>query len=159
MPIGSELVFGLNDGKCGFAVRPDAVFLHVIDEALDQRRRRRDRIPRDDRDAAEHRSHRGGRVAVDDDLAGGFVHPLDLEGVGLGQRGRGVIVAGLGSIPVQLGSLNLFRELLARSAFSTSAISRPISCATTPTYTMFLTSLRSLDSGQTAAVILSKGTG
>ena len=32
-------------------------------------------------------------------------------------------------------------------------------CATAPTYTMFLTSLRSLASGQTAAVILSNGTG
>ena len=40
---GGELVFCLHDGEGGFAVCLDAVALRVVDEALDDRGRRRDR--------------------------------------------------------------------------------------------------------------------
>src|SRR5262245_2668979 len=45
------------------------------------------------------------------------------------------------------------------SAFSTSATSIESRCATTPTYTMLTTSLRSFASGQHSFTILLKGTG
>src|ERR1700682_5893440 len=48
----------------------------VIEERLAERRRRRDGIPRHDGYAAEHGADGGGGIAVDDDLAGGGVHPL-----------------------------------------------------------------------------------
>ena len=45
-----------------------AVLPHVADERFGQRRRRRDRIPRDDRDAGQHAADRRGGVALDQDL-------------------------------------------------------------------------------------------
>ena len=66
------------------------MLFHVIDERLAQRRRRRDRIPGDDRDAAEHRANRRGGIAVDDDLAGRGVHPFDAPAVLRGQVFEGV---------------------------------------------------------------------
>src|SRR5450759_5002620 len=55
---------------------------------------------------------------------------------------------------LNLAAFTFFANCL-RIAFSTSPISISSRFATTPTYTMFLTSLRSLASGQTAATILS----
>jgi len=55
----------------------DAEAAHVLDERLAERRRRRDRVPGHHRDSAEHGPDGGGGVTVDDDLAGGGVHPLD----------------------------------------------------------------------------------
>ncbi len=110
---GGELVLGLHDGESGFAVLTDAVFLHVVDEGFDERRRGRDGIPGDHGDAGEHGAQRGGRVAVDDDLAAGLVHALDGEGIGLGERGSSVVVARLGGVDVEVGGLDLAAELLA----------------------------------------------
>ena len=111
---GGEFVFGLHDGKSRFAISTNSVFLHVINEGLHQRRGRRNRIPRHHRDAGEHAAQRGSGVAVDDDHAGGFVHALDRERVGLGERGRGVIVTGLGGVPVEIGGFDFLGELLAQ---------------------------------------------
>jgi hypothetical protein len=76
---GGQFIFGLHDGERRFAVGADAVLLHVLDHRLDQRRRRRDGIPGDHGASGEHAAERRSRVAVDDDLAGGLVHALDVE--------------------------------------------------------------------------------
>ena len=79
-----ELVLGLHDREGGLArLRVDAVLAQVVDQRLAERRRRRDRIPGDDGDAGQQAAERGGGVAVDQDLAGGLVHPLDAERVRL----------------------------------------------------------------------------
>ena len=109
---GGEFVFCLHDGEGRFAIRPDAVLLHVINQRLHQRRRRRNRIPRHDRHARKHGAHRGGGVAIDDDHAGGLVHALDRKWVGLGQGRRGIVVTGLSGIPIEIGGFHLLRELL-----------------------------------------------
>ena len=87
--------------------------MHVADQRFHQRRRRRDGIPGHHGDAGEHGAQRAGRVAVDDDLAGGRVHALHAVGVGLGEGLGGVFEAGLRGAPVQLGGLGLaLAELL-----------------------------------------------
>ncbi len=105
---GCQFVFGLNHGIGGFAgfgIVP--VAFQINDERFHQRRRRRDGIPRNHRDAGEQRAQRAGGVAIDDDLASRSVHPLHAEGIGLGESLGGVIVAGLRGAPVQIGSLSL----------------------------------------------------
>ncbi len=85
MPIAASSSSACTTAKVALPVSgsmPEA--LHVADQRFDQRRRRRDRIPGHHRHAGEHRAQRAGRVAVDDDLARGLVHPLDAERVGLG---------------------------------------------------------------------------
>ena len=155
---GRQLVLGLHHGKGRLALRRHAEFLQQIGRRLNQRRRRRDGIPRHHRHAREHRAHAASRVAVDDDLACGLVHRLDAVRVLLGKVGPRVVVSRLHSAEVQVEDLLLFGKLLVH-AFSTTPRSMRSSCATTPTYTMFLTSLRSLASGHRAAVSLSNGTG
>ncbi len=112
---GGEFILGLHDGESGFAVRPDAVFLHVIDEGFDERGGRRNRVPGHYRHAGKHAAQRGGRVAVDDDHAARLVHALDGERIGLGERCGSIIVASLGGVPVQVGGFDFLGELLAQS--------------------------------------------
>ena len=58
MPMRGDLVLGLDDRERRLAgLLVHAVLPHVADERLGQRRRRRDRIPGDDRDAGEHAAH------------------------------------------------------------------------------------------------------
>ena len=110
---GGQFIFRLHDGEGRFAVGADAVFLHVVDHRFDQRRRRRDRIPGDDGASGEHAAERGGGVAVDDDLARGLVHALDVERAALLQIRLGVVEAGLRRGQIQIGGLHFLRELLA----------------------------------------------
>ena len=110
---GGQLVLGLDHGKGGLAFRRDAELLEQVGGGLNQRSGRRDGIPRHHRDAGEDRAHAAGRVAVDDDLAGGLVHPLDEVRVLLGELLLRVVVAGLHRAEVQVEDLLLFGELLA----------------------------------------------
>ena len=72
---GGQFVFCLNDGEGRFAVRSDAVVAHIVGQCFHQTRRRRDRIPRGDRDSCKHAAQSRSGIAVDDDLAGGRIHP------------------------------------------------------------------------------------
>ncbi len=114
---GGKFVFRLHDTESRFAIRTDAMLFHVLDQILNQRRRRSDGIPRHNADAGEHGAQRGGGVAVDDDLAFGLVHPLHAERIFLGQRLRSVVVSCLRGVPVQVGSFHFRRELLANRLF------------------------------------------
>ena len=78
---GGQLVFGLHDRESGLAFRRNAELLQQIGGGFNQRRRRRNGIPRHHRHPGEHRAHAAGRVAVDDDFARGLVHVLDEVGV------------------------------------------------------------------------------
>ena len=110
---GRQFVFRLHDREGRLAIRTDAMLLHVVDQRLNQRRRRRNRIPRHHRHAREHAAQRRRGVAVDDDLARGLVHALDAERILLLQIRRGVVVACLRRAQVQIRRLHLLRELLA----------------------------------------------
>ena len=110
---GSQFVLGLHDGVAGFAgfgVRAEAA--HVADQSFDQRGGRRDGIPRHNDNAGEHGAQRAGRVAIDDDFAGGLVRALHPIRVRLGEVAGGVIEAGLRGAPVQIGRLGLLRAEL-----------------------------------------------
>jgi hypothetical protein len=110
---GRQLIFGLNHRISRVAVLIDAQPFQVADHRLHQRGRRRDRIPRHHRAAGKNRTQRACRVAVDDDLAGGFVHPLQSVRIGLRQVLFREIVAGLHRAPVQIRRFCLLRtELL-----------------------------------------------
>ena len=76
-----------------------------------ERRRRRDRIPGHHGDAGHHAADGGGRVALDQDLAGRLVHPLDVKRILLGEVGLGVIPAGLERALVQRHGLGLLAQL------------------------------------------------
>ena len=108
-----DFVFRLDDRERrlpGRLVHP--VLLHVADERLAERRRRRDRIPGDDRDAGHHAADGRGRVAFDQDLAGRFVHRLERERILLREIRLGVVPAGLERAGVQRDGLGLLAELL-----------------------------------------------
>ena len=109
-----NLVFGLDDRERRLArLLVDAVFPHVADERFAQRRGRRNRIPRDDRDAGHHAADRRRRVAFDENLAGRFVHPLDVKRILLGEVRFRVVPAGLQRALVQRDGFRLLAELLA----------------------------------------------
>ena len=110
---GRQFVFRLHNGKGRFTIRPDAVFLHVIDHRLHQRRRRRNWIPRHHRTPGKHASHRRRRITVDDDLALRLVHALDAERIALLQVRDGIIMPRLGRRQIQRSRLGLGRKLLA----------------------------------------------
>ena len=99
-----------NVAFCG--LRVDPVLLHVVDHLLDQRTRRSDRIPGDDRASPEHGPQAGGGVAVDNDFALSLVHPLDAKRVGLHEIRARVVDAGLHRLDIGLGGLDLRLELL-----------------------------------------------
>ena len=111
-----EFILGLHDGESGLAIRADAIFLHVIDE----------RFSTSDDDGvigyqvttvtpANMQPMRSRGVAVDDDLAGGLVHPLDRERVRLGQRGRRRNRSpALAAFQFRSAALTFLRELLAQ---------------------------------------------
>ncbi len=110
----SQLVFRLHDGEACFAIGADPVFLHVINQRLHQRRRRRNRVPCHDRHPGEHAAQSRCCIAVNDDHARSLIHALDGEWIGFGQRRRSVVVTGLGGIPVEIGGLDLLGKLLAQ---------------------------------------------
>ena len=119
-PDSRQLVFRLHNGEACFAVRPDAVFLHVIDEGFHERGRGGDRIPGHHGDARKHRTQCSCGVTVDDDFAGGLVRALDEIGVLLGQRRGCMVKAGLDRGQVQVRRLNLLGKLLADGLFHLS---------------------------------------
>ena len=119
---GGELIFGLHNGKGGLAFRGDAEFLEQVGGGFNQRSGRRDGIPRDHGDARKDRAHAAGRVAVDDDFAGGLVHPLDEVGILLGELLLRVIEARLDSAEVEVEDLLLLGELLVRLLSTTLEI-------------------------------------
>ena len=117
-----DLVLGLDDREGRLAgLLVDAVLLHVADQRLGQRRRRRDRIPGDDGDAGHHAAERGGGVAFDQDLAGGLVHPLDAERILLGEVLARRSRSRPSSAPRFSSTAFAFLPSCLRSAFSISA--------------------------------------
>ena len=112
-----QLILRLHNGEGRLAVLFNPVFPQVLDQILDHRRGRRDGIPGHDRDAGEHCAQRGRRIAVDDDLAFGRMHPLEHEGILFRQRLRRELVAGLDRVPVQIRGLLLAGKLAAHGSF------------------------------------------
>ena len=111
-PHGRNLVLGLDDRERGLPGRLVApVLLHVADERLRERRRRRDGVPRDDRDARHHASQSGRGIAFDEDHAGGLVHSLDVVRIVFGEVLFGEVEARLQRRHVQLDRLELLPEL------------------------------------------------
>ena len=100
---------------CG--LRVDSILLHVIDHLLDQRTRRSDRIPGDDRASAEHGAQPGGGVALNNDFALSLVHPLNPKRVGLHQIRAGVVDADLHRLDIGVSGLDLGLELLSNRLF------------------------------------------
>mgnify|MGYP003693826373 CR=1 FL=1 len=85
-------------------------------------------------DARHHAADRRRRVAVDDDLAGRRVHPLEPERVALGQVLRRPTRSRRGSrSDVDLDGLRLRLELLDDGASAISSMSMPRSQPRTPT--------------------------
>ena len=131
---GGQFVFRLHDGVGGLAgFRIDAEALHVADQRFHQRRRGRDGIPGDHRHAGEHAAQRAGRVAVDDDLAGGRVHALHAVRIGLGEGLRRRNSKPAWPAPqFSSAALAFFLPNCLTSALWISSISMESSCATTP---------------------------
>ena len=113
---GGQLVLGLHHGKGRLAFRRHAQLLEQVGGRLDHRGGGRNGVPGDHRHAGKDRAHAAGRVAVDDDLARGFVHPLDEERVPLGQILLGIVEAGFDGAEVQIEDLLLLGELPAQAA-------------------------------------------
>ncbi len=113
---GGQFVFRLHDGEGRLAFRRDAELLQQVGGGFNQRCRRRDRIPRHHGDARKHRAHAARGVAVDDDLAGGLVHPLDEVRILLDELFLRVIEARLDRAEVEVEDLLLLGELLAHAA-------------------------------------------
>ena len=111
-----DLVFRLHDGEGRLTGRlVHAVLAQQVDQRLAERRRGRDRIPGDDGDAGHEAADRRRRVALDQDLAGRRVHPLDAErGLRLEVFLR-VVEAGLQRGDVERQRLLLLPELPARA--------------------------------------------
>ncbi len=114
---GGQFVFRLHDSKRCFAVRADTEALHVINQLLNQGRRRRDRIPGDNADPGKHASQRRCRVAVNDDLALGLVRRLNVIRIEFRQRSCRVVKSCFHRVQVQVSSLLLLLELLADGLF------------------------------------------
>ena len=107
-----DLVLGLDHRVGGLAaLRVAPVLLQEADQRLDQARGRRDRVPRHDRDPAEHRAHRRRGVAVDQDLARGLGHALELERIALREIGPRPLPAGAHRLMVERQRLGLAAEL------------------------------------------------
>ena len=89
---------------------------------LDHRGGRRDGVPCDHRHTGKDGAHATGRVAVDDDLALGFIHLLDEERISLGQILQGIVEAGFDGAEVQIEDLLLFGELPLQAALHNAQI-------------------------------------
>ena len=80
-PCSGQFVFGLDDGVVDAIVDCRAQLGCVFGDGIDQAGRRGDGVPGDDTHTTDQRTDAGCGVAVDEDLAGGFVERFDTERV------------------------------------------------------------------------------
>ncbi len=121
---GSEFVLSLDNGEARLALGSHAELLEQIGGGLYDRGGRCDGIPRNHRNASEHRAHAARSVAVDDDLAGGLVHLLNKVRVLLGEPFLGEVEARLDGAEVQVEDLLLLLELLLQTGLDNSEVNR-----------------------------------
>ena len=108
---GCQLVFGLHNGVGGFSrFRIDPISFHVIGKALPQAAGRCYGIPGQDRHSREHAAQRTSRIPINNDLALGFVHPLDPEGIALGQMIANILGTQMSCFEIEIDCFLLLLE-------------------------------------------------